>query len=64
MAGLGIALLTPFLWRGDVAAGRLCRLFDETATAGYAYWLVLPPERRMLPKIKRFREWLVAEITA
>jgi LysR family transcriptional regulator, glycine cleavage system transcriptional activator len=64
MAGQGFALLTPFLWRGDVAVGRLCQLFDVTATAGYAYWLVFPPERRMVPKIKRFREWLLDEVVA
>jgi LysR family glycine cleavage system transcriptional activator len=29
---------------------------------GWAYWLVYPPERRVVPKIKRFREWLIAEI--
>jgi LysR family glycine cleavage system transcriptional activator len=39
-------------------------LFDVTATAGYAYWMVFPPERRMLPKVKRFREWLMAEVVA
>jgi LysR family transcriptional regulator, glycine cleavage system transcriptional activator len=64
MAGQGFALLTPFLWRGDVAAGRLCQLFDVSTTAGYAYWLAFPPERRMLPKIKRFREWLIDEVVA
>ncbi|HEX8415370.1 MAG TPA: LysR substrate-binding domain-containing protein [Sphingomicrobium sp.] len=62
MAGQGFALLTPFLWKGDVASGRLCPLFDVVATAGYAYWLAFPPERRMLPKVKRFREWLIAEM--
>ncbi|MEO6359521.1 MAG: LysR substrate-binding domain-containing protein [Sphingomicrobium sp.] len=62
MAGQGFALLTPFLWKGDVASGRLCQLFDVTASAGYAYWLAFPPERRMLPKVKRFREWLLAEL--
>jgi len=64
MAGQGFALLTPFLWRGDVAAGRLSQLFDTTATAGYAYWLVFLPERRMLPKLKRFREWLLDEVVS
>jgi LysR family glycine cleavage system transcriptional activator len=64
MAGQGFGLLTPFLWKGDVASGRLCQLFDVIATAGYAYWLVFPPERRMLPKVKRFREWLIAELAA
>ena len=62
MAGQGLALLTPFLWRGDLAAGRLMQPFALTATAGYAYWLAYPPERRMAPKIKRFREWLLAAI--
>jgi LysR family glycine cleavage system transcriptional activator len=62
MAGQGLALLTPFLWRGDLAAGRLKQPFALTSTAGYAYWLAYPPERRMVPKVKRFREWLLASI--
>ena len=59
MAGQGFALLTPLLWRGDVAGGRLVQPFELTSTAGYAYWLAYPPERRMVPKVKRFREWLL-----
>ena len=63
MAGQGFALLTPLLWKGDVAAGRLCVSFpDRIYTRGWAYWLVYPRERRMVPKVKRFREWLVAEM--
>ena len=62
MAGQGFALLTPFLWRGDVAQDRLVQPFALTATAGYAYWLAYPPERRIVPKVKRFREWLLAEM--
>ena len=61
MAGQGFALLTPFLWRGDVAQGRLCQPFELSSSAGYAYWLTYPPERRMVPKVKRFREWLLAQ---
>lgn len=61
MAGLGFALLTPLLWKGDVAAGRLCIPFpDRVSARGWAYWLVYPRERRMVPKVKRFREWLLA----
>jgi LysR family glycine cleavage system transcriptional activator len=63
MAGQGFALLTPLLWKGDVAAGRLQAPFpDRISTRGWAYWLVYPAERRMAPKVKRFREWLLAEM--
>src|SRR3954466_1541972 len=63
MGGQGFALLTPLLWKGDVAAGRLCMLFPERVSVrGWSYWLVYPRERRMVPKVKRFREWLLAEM--
>jgi len=63
MAGQGFALLTPLLWKGDVSAGRLTMLFpDRVSARGWAYWLVYPTERRLTPKIKRFRDWLMAEI--
>jgi len=62
IAGQGVAMLTPFFWRNDLAAGRLVRLFDQLSTRGYAYWLVTPEHRRGVPKIKRFREWLLAEV--
>lgn len=63
MAGQGFALLTPLLWKGDVAAGRLTVPFpDRVSTRGWAYWLVYPTDRRLVPKIKRFREWVIAEM--
>lgn len=63
MAGQGFALLTPFFWQRDLAEDRLMMPFPDLISArGWAYWLVFPPERRMVPKIKRFREWLLAEI--
>lgn len=63
MGGQGFSLLTPFLWQGDIAAGRLVMPFaNRLSTRGWAYWLAIPPERRMVPKIKRFREWLLAEM--
>jgi LysR family transcriptional regulator, glycine cleavage system transcriptional activator len=62
MAGQGVAMLTPFFWRNDLAEGRLVRPFEQVSTRGYAYWLVYPEHRRQVPKIKRFREWLLAEL--
>jgi len=62
MAGQGVAMLTPFFWRNDLADNRLVRLFEQVSTRGYAYWLVCPEARRGVPKIKRFREWLLAEL--
>jgi LysR family transcriptional regulator, glycine cleavage system transcriptional activator len=63
MAGQGFAPLTPLLWKGDIAAGRLCVPFpDRISSRGWAYWLIYPRERRMVPKVKRFREWLLDEM--
>lgn len=60
MAGQGVAMLTPFLWRHDLAEGRLVRPFErQVAWRGYAYWLVFPEHRRTVRKVKRFREWLL-----
>lgn len=62
MGGQGFVLLTPAFWRNDMRDGRLVRPFELTATAGYRYFLVTPPERRNIPKIKRFREWLLDRV--
>jgi len=32
------------------------RLSDQLSTRGFGYWLVYPEERRLVPKIKRFKE--------
>ncbi len=62
MGGQGFVLLTPAFWKNDIKDGRLCQPFDLSATAGFRYWLVVAPERRNVPKVKRFREWLLAQI--
>lgn len=62
IAGQGMAMLTPFFWRMDLSEGRLVRPFDQVSSRGFGYWLVYPEQRRNVPKIKRFREWLIAEV--
>jgi len=62
MAGQGVAMLTPFFWRQDMADRRLVQVFDQVATLGHAYWIVYPEYRRLTGKIRRFRDWLLAEI--
>ncbi len=64
MAGQGIAMLTPFFWQKDLAEGRLVQPFAQVSSRGYAYWLVVPEHRRNVPKIRRFRDWMVGEISA
>lgn len=62
IAGQGVAMLTPFFWRRDLVEGRLVRPFEQISSRGFAYWFAAPEARRNVPKIKRFREWLLAEI--
>jgi LysR family transcriptional regulator, glycine cleavage system transcriptional activator len=62
MAGQGVAMLTPFFWQQDMSEGRLVRLFPQVSSLGMAYWIVYPDHRRRLRKIRRFCEWLLAEV--
>ena len=62
MAGQGMAMLTPFFWRRELAEGRLVQPFGQVSTRGWGYWLVYAEHRRSVPKIKRFRDWMLAEV--
>jgi LysR family glycine cleavage system transcriptional activator len=63
MAGQGVAMLTPFFWRQDMADRRLVQLFPQVSTLAAAYWIVYPEHRRRSPKIRRFKDWLLTEMT-
>jgi LysR family glycine cleavage system transcriptional activator len=56
-------MLTPILFRDEVASGRLVQPFDLMATAEKGYYLVYPENRRNVPRIKLFRDWIM-EATA
>lgn len=61
MAGVGVTLLTPAYFQQELKDGRLIQPFDKVIGEGSAYWLAYPEGRRNVPKIKAFREWIVAE---
>lgn len=62
MAGQGLALLTPAFFRSYIDHGRLVQMHPHVARQEADYWLVYPEERRNLPKIRAFRDWLLAEV--
>ena len=63
MGGQGIALLTPSLWPDDIAAGRLVAPFDIVGREGDGgIWLVYPESKRHSPKVRAFRDWILAAI--
>ena len=62
--GHGVALLTPLFWEPQVANGQLVRLWPTVAYWRAGFWLVHPEGKRNQPKVKAFREWLLAEAAA
>ncbi len=61
-SGQGVAMLMPAFFAADIATGRLVQPFDLLATDGDSYWLVYSQERHNVPKIRAFREWILAEV--
>lgn len=64
MAGRGVAMLTPAFYRAEVESGRLMQPFELIGDDGYGYWLAYPEARRNAPKIRAFREWILAAVVA
>ena len=62
LAGQGVAMLTPALWAEELRSGQLVQPFDLIGDKGHFYWLVYPPARRNVAKIRMWRDWLLAEI--
>ncbi len=60
--GYGIALMTPLLWQGELASGRLVQPFEALYQPGGANFLVHRENRVGVRKIERFREWLHDEL--
>ena len=64
VAGIGVAILSKALFAQELANGSLIQPFDIVGNDSHAYWLVYQEARRNVPKIRAFRDWMLAEIGA
>ena len=62
LAGHGVALLTPFLFAPEIAAGRMVQPLDLVCRSQSSYWLVYPEASVGLTKVRAFKEWLLDQI--
>lgn len=61
MEGAGVAIGAPFLFKAELASGRLFQPFDLVVPNGKGFWLVGPESTAEQPKLKALREWLLEE---
>jgi LysR family glycine cleavage system transcriptional activator len=61
--GQGVALTSMVLAADDIRAGRLVRPFEISLgrPESFAYYVVAPQWKATQPKIKAFRDWVIAE---
>ncbi len=62
MAGMGVALLTPEYYTRELADGRLVMPLDRVIDENSGYWLAYPENRRNVPKIRAFRDWIMEQV--
>ena len=62
IAGHGVAMLSPFLFKSELASGRLVQPFDLALSDTKTYWLCYPPARKNAAKVKAFAAWIQAAI--
>lgn len=61
IAGQGIAIGSPIIFADEIEAGRLTYADDLIATDGRAFWVCSATSRAKVPKIERFRNWIIGE---
>lgn len=64
VAGLGVALLPRFLIEDELRSGALVMPLAASTIYDGGYYLICPRGRAELPKIRAFRDWLLAESLA
>jgi len=62
LVGQGVAILTPAYFAAELADGRLVQPFALTGRSESSFWLVYLQERQNAPKIRAFRDWMLAEV--
>jgi LysR family glycine cleavage system transcriptional activator len=62
IAGHGVAILSPPMWQPAIEAGLLVQPLPHFVSYRNGFWLVYPANKRNLPKVRAFREWLLAEV--
>lgn len=63
LAGHGVAVVNPILWRNAMRRGELVRVHPGIGFDARDYWLVYPEHKRRSPKLVAFRTWLLEEFT-
>lgn len=58
IAGHGVTIGSPILFRCEIEAGRLVPAHDLVVGDGRSFWLVYPKARRDNAKLRRFHTWL------
>ena len=61
LVGQGFAMVNPGFVANDLASSRLVKVFDISASTGADFYLAYPESRKTLPKIRAFRDWILAE---
>ncbi|MGE0714546.1 MAG: transcriptional regulator GcvA [Alphaproteobacteria bacterium] len=60
--GRGVALAKSTLADADIASGRLVKPFDLSLPVRFAYYMVHPRAKGLLPKVQLFKEWLRTQV--
>ena len=64
IAGHGVAILSPPMFRSALDSGLLVQPFRQVAFYRNSFWLVYPEHKRTLPKVRALRDWLLGAVRA
>lgn len=62
IAGHGVAILSPPMFKPAIDSGLLVQPFKHTALYKHGFYLVYPEHKRNLPKIRALRDWLLKAV--